>query len=382
MTNFRSIFLGCKSWAAQTAGRNKVSPILLYYATGGMLVFLALSIGLLCKPWVGDRAPLLFFVAATLIAAWFGGMGPGLLTMLIGFVAGDFFFVPPLHRFGLYNVSDGVLLLAYSMVTFVGLAAISTLHHARQREEQVKQWNKELEQRVKERTAELEAFSYSISHDLRAPIRSISSCAEIMKQDYEDRLDDDGHNLLGTMIKSSRKMDQLVSDLLKLSRISCKEMHLHTVNLSALAQSIAQDLQNAEPQRVVTLVIAPNLIAQGDEGLLRIALENLLNNAWKFTGKCHEGRITFAAEVLNGERTYCVRDNGAGFDMGLAEKLFGVFQRLHSEREFKGTGIGLAIVQRIIQRHGGRIWAQSEPNKGAAFYFTLAGESKTSASPA
>lgn len=178
-----------------------------------------------------------------------GGLGPGLLAMVTGFLAGDFFFVPPLYRFGEYTASDAVLLLAYSMVSIIGLAAVSSLHQARQHEKEVKQWNKELEQRVRERTAELKAFSYSISHDLRAPIRAIASFAQLLKEDYASSLDEEGRHMLGVVIQSAASMDKLLNDLLKLYRVTHKEMRHQSVDLSALAQSIAQALHNNEPQR-------------------------------------------------------------------------------------------------------------------------------------
>lgn len=362
------------------AGRRQVNPILMHYATALVLVLMALGLGLLLEPFIGYRSPLILFIAAALIAGWCGGMGPGLLAMLTGFLAGDFFFVPPLHRFGEYTGSDAALLLTYSMVTIIGLAAVSSLRQARQHEEEVKKWNKELEQRVRERTAELEAFSYSISHDLRAPIRAIASFAQLLKEDYASRLDEEGLDMLSIVIQSATNMDRLLNDLLKLYRISRTELHRESVDLSALAQSIAQTLQKNEPQRVVVFNIAPGLIAQGDEGLLRIALENLLHNAWKFTVTCPKGQITFASEPFNGQRAYCVRDNGIGFEMKNAVRLFGVFERLQPGGDFPGTGIGLAIVQRIITRHGGQIWATATRNQGAAFYFTLAGDSGTTKS--
>jgi PAS domain S-box-containing protein len=246
----------------------------------------------------------------------------------------------------------------------------------RQRDEEVLRLNSELERRVSERTAqleainrELEAFSYSVSHDLRAPLRSIRGFSEVLLQRYASSLDKRGQEFLKRTCESSQQMDRLIEDLLQLSRVSRTEMQRQPVNLSSLAAAIGAELRQAEPQRAVELVITPELRAQGDERLLRVVLENLLRNAWKFTSKQPAARIEFG---FNPERpAFFVRDNGAGFDMAYADKLFGVFQRLHSAAEFPGTGVGLATVQRIINRHGGFTWAEGVPARGATFYFSL-----------
>ncbi len=246
-------------------------------------------------------------------------------------------------------------------------------------EQEVLRLNRELERRVGERTSqleainkELEAFSYSVSHDLRAPLRSVRGFSEVLLERYADKLDARGKEFLRRVCESSQHMDRLIEDLLKLSRVGRSELQHRPVDLSALATAIAGDLQQAEPQRSATVLIAPGLKAHGDERLLRIVLENLLRNAWKFTSKAPEARIEVG--LRRGEPpAFFVRDNGAGFDMAYADRLFGVFQRLHSSSEFPGTGIGLATVQRIINRHGGRVWAEGAVNKGAAFYFTIPG---------
>jgi PAS domain S-box-containing protein len=225
-------------------------------------------------------------------------------------------------------------------------------------EEELRRLNEELEQRVRQRTAqleatnhELEAFSYSISHDLMAPLRSIDGFSHILLEDYADELDDEGKDYLSRVRAASQHMGQLIDALLKLSRTTRSEISRENVDLSALAKNIAQELRDA--------------------WLLRIALENLLANAWKFTGKQSRALIEFGASEYEGTCPYFVRDNGAGFDMTYADKLFGAFQRLHRTNEFPGTGIGLATVQRIIHRHGGRVWAEGYPGQGATFYFTL-----------
>ncbi len=244
--------------------------------------------------------------------------------------------------------------------------------------EQVQQHAAELEQRVAERTAqpseankELEAFSYFVSHDLRAPLRAIGGFSQILLDDQADRLDTDGRHYLEQVRAASQRMGQLIEDLLRLSHVSRAELHRRPVSLSMLAQTVIGDLRQAQPERVVDCVIAAELEGEGDEKLLRIVLENLLGNAWKFTGQQPQARVEFGREEREGPAVYFVRDNGAGFDMAYAHKLFGAFQRLHTESEFPGTGIGLATIQRIVHRHGGRIWAESAVGQGATFYFTL-----------
>ncbi|WP_051181676.1 PAS domain S-box protein [Thermithiobacillus tepidarius DSM 3134] len=240
--------------------------------------------------------------------------------------------------------------------------------------------NEELERRVLERTAELtaanrelEAFSYSVSHDLRAPLRAIDGFSQALLEDYGEALDMAGREHLARVRRASQRMAELIDDLLNLSRITHSEMHRRSVNLSELAGQAAEHLRATQPQRPVTVVIVPDVIAHGDARLLQIALENLLGNAWKFTRKQADARIEFGMREQDGQPVYFVRDNGAGFDMAYADKLFGAFQRLHSPGEFEGHGIGLATVARIIARHGGRIWAEGAVGRGATFYFTLGG---------
>jgi len=218
---------------------------------------------------------------------------------------------------------------------------------------------------------ELDAFAYSVSHDLRAPLRSIDGFSQILLEDYSGTLDAAGRESLQRVRAASQRMGTLIDDLLKLARVTRVEIRTEDVDLSGMAREIAAELQRATPERLVEFAIAPGLRARGDARLLRVALDNLLRNSWKYTAKQAQPRIEFASIAANGERAFMVRDNGAGFDMQYADKLFGVFQRLHSPAEFEGTGVGLATVRRIITRHGGRIWAEGVVDRGATFYFTL-----------
>jgi light-regulated signal transduction histidine kinase (bacteriophytochrome) len=218
---------------------------------------------------------------------------------------------------------------------------------------------------------ELESFSYSVSHDLRAPLRSIDGFSQALLKDYNDNLDETGKDFLRRVRAASQKMANLIDDLLKLSRIARSEMHRERVNLTMVARETAEELQKTQPARRVEFIIADGVTAYGDPHLLRVGMENLLGNSWKFTGKNPAARIEFGATHGDGRAVYYIRDNGVGFDMAYADKLFGAFQRLHPNSEFEGTGIGLATVQRIIHRHNGRVWAEGKINEGATFYFSL-----------
>ena len=255
----------------------------------------------------------------------------------------------------------------------------------RQSEEELLKAHNKLETKVEERTAELahsnaelaavnkelEAFSYSVSHDLRAPLRSIGGFSQVLLDDYADKLDEQGKDNLQRVCSATQRMSQLIDDILNLSRIGRREMKHEKVNLSALAEIIAVELKKSQPKRPVEFIIAKDLTASGDTGLLQVLLENLLGNAWKFTRKHPRARIEFGVTQVDGKPAFFVHDDGVGFDMAYADKLFGAFQRLHSQDEFPGTGIGLATVQRIVHRHGGQVWAEGKPEEGATFYFKL-----------
>jgi PAS domain S-box-containing protein len=289
------------------------------------------------------------------------------------------------HKNGSWRIVEGVFrnLVDDPMVGGV-LVNARDVTERRQAEDAVRTLNQELERRVAERTAqleainkELEAFSYSVSHDLRAPLRAIEGFSTALLEDYCDRLDAPGRDYLQRMCANTAHMSQLIDDLLSLSRVTQAELQPRPVDLSSLACRIVLDLQKAAPGRAVEFIIAPDLVADGDAHLLHIALENLLGNAWKYTAKHPHARIEFGAgagcepDPGAAERVFFVRDDGAGFDMVDADKLFRAFQRLHAAGDFEGTGIGLATVQRIMHRHGGRIWAQGAVEQGATFYFAL-----------
>jgi len=255
--------------------------------------------------------------------------------------------------------------------------AILDISDKKQAENELNSYQTHLEQIVAQRTAELqdavgelEAFTYSVSHDLRAPLRGIDGFSEALLQDCAAELSDAGKDYLRRIRAGSQRMGALIDDLLTLSRISRKELRSADVDLSAIARSVIAQLQQDDPQRAVSIEISDGLSAEGDSKLLTIMLENLLGNAWKYTGKTADARIETGTTVRDGGVVFFVRDNGAGFDMRYVDKLFGVFERLHGG-EFEGTGIGLATVKRIVERHGGRIWGEGEPGKGACFFFSL-----------
>lgn len=264
-------------------------------------------------------------------------------------------------------------------------AIVRDITERKKSEEQLRELNASLNERAQELNRdlinkaqelefinkELEAFAFSVSHDLRAPLRSLNGFSQALLEDYHDQLDETAQDYLDRIKKNSDRMARLIDDILHLSRISRTEMRYQQVDLSALAESVMEDLQFADPQREVALQIQPDLKAVGDPTLLRVVLQNLLGNAWKFTSKTPSPRIEFGKLPDDPRGVFYVMDNGAGFDMQNMERLFGVFQRLHKNADFEGTGVGLASVQRVVHRHGGKVWAQGEVGKGATFFFTL-----------
>lgn len=252
---------------------------------------------------------------------------------------------------------------------------------ARSPMEELSRQNRELMRTVQQLTAtatelaaanrELDAFAYSVSHDLHAPLRSIRGFSQALLEDYAEELDDTGKDYLRRVCAATERMGQLIDEILKLSRISRADLHKECFDLSALVRSVARVLGEQQPDRRIEFTIQDGLHVEGDAALLGIAVENLLGNAVKYTRNRPVARIAFGAEAGDGQRTFYVRDNGAGFDSACADQLFRAFGRLHPSAEFEGTGIGLTIVQRIIERHGGRIWAAGAVGEGATFYFTL-----------
>jgi PAS domain S-box-containing protein len=259
------------------------------------------------------------------------------------------------------------------------LAMVTDITPRRAAEEQIRQSNALLEQRIAARTEqlefsnrELEAFAYTVAHDLRTPLRSISSFSEALVEDCAGQLDSLGRDYLRRITGGAKRMAELIDGILSLSRVNRTALDSRPCDLTAMAHAIVEQLQTLQPERSVRAFIQEGLVEQGDPRLLHSALENLLGNAWKFTRERPDARIEFSStQDARGVRVYQVRDNGAGFDMAFQDKLFGVFQRLHTQEEFEGHGVGLAALQRIFRRHGGRVWGEGEPGRGACFRFTL-----------
>lgn len=277
------------------------------------------------------------------------------------------------------NMLTGITLLvmlAFATTAYLTQRFVQQYRLLKKTEEEVRQLNAELDQRVKERTAELESFSYSVSHDLRVPLRAIDGFSRILLEEYQEKLDDEGKRLLGVVRSNTVRMAQLIDDILAFSRLGRKEMASRDVSMLELVNATAAELAPSWAERDVKLEIGTLPATHGDAAMLRQVWVNLLSNAVKFTRHQSSAMITVGAYTKGRETVYYVKDNGVGFDMQYVEKLFGVFQRLHGPTEFEGTGIGLAIVRRIITRHGGRVWAEGRINEGATIYFALPAQEK------
>jgi light-regulated signal transduction histidine kinase (bacteriophytochrome) len=264
--------------------------------------------------------------------------------------------------------SMGYVLAVASMI-LVTMHLRNLLEKERQKE--IKNRNIELESRVQERTAELESFSYSVSHDLRAPARHIAGFGQVLKDDFSEKLGIEGKAHLERIITSANRMNDLIDDLLKLSKISRKALKIRRIDISKMIHAICQDIKQIPAERESRFIIAEGVDARADENLMHILLKNLIDNAWKFTQNKVSSRIEFGVGQRNGGPVYFIKDNGVGFDQKYSERVFEPFQRLHNNNDFEGTGIGLAIVKRIIDMHSGEIWVESKVDEGTAFYFTL-----------
>jgi light-regulated signal transduction histidine kinase (bacteriophytochrome) len=247
------------------------------------------------------------------------------------------------------------------------LALVQDITDRKQNEQAIVQLN----ERLRNANQDLEGFTSSVCHDLRAPLRAIDGFTQILAKEYVVKLDEKAEEYFDHIHAGVRHMTALIDDLMKLSRVGYAAVQRESVDLSSVVRTITDALHKSEPQRTVDFAVQGGVIAVGDPNLLRVALENLLGNAWKYTSKHDKAHIEFGIKDQDGQRVYFVRDDGAGFDMRSAENLFGVFQRMHRASEFAGTGVGLATVARIVRAHGGKIWAEAEVERGATFFFTL-----------
>jgi light-regulated signal transduction histidine kinase (bacteriophytochrome) len=381
------------------------------------LVAIATWLKYLAQPnIIPSDVPILYILAIVPTAIFFG-FGPAILVCILSLLAYDYFFIPPLNQISFFQVRNAPIMLIFLVVGILFSYLTSNLRRkneealreiaARNKSEaELEKYRNHLEELVNQRTTELEkansdlkqdiierkqaeaalkqrtteleiankeleAFSYSVSHDLRTPLRSIDGFSQAVLEDYVDKLDEQGKDYLNRIRESSQMMAQLIDDLLGLSKVVRAELVLKKVNLTEMAGAISQELKGTEPERQVEFNIMDGVEAVGDANLLYSILQNLLSNAFKFTSRCKIARISFGTKEKDGENVYYINDNGAGFDMKYADKLFRPFQRLHPASEFPGTGIGLATVQRIVERHGGKVWAEGEVGKGASFNFTL-----------
>ncbi|MBV8826892.1 MAG: DUF4118 domain-containing protein [Bradyrhizobiaceae bacterium] len=346
------------------------SPVLRY---GLSLVCVGLALGLaLAAQYYGFRdVGLPLFTLAIAIVTWYAGMGPSVLTVLLSMLSFDYFFVQPLYSLAI-DLQD----LPYFLIFVVWAVVVASFAAVRRRiEEHLRNAREELTHRAEELEAtnkELESFTYSVSHDLRAPLRHVAGFSELLQKHASSSLDDKSRRYIRLILESAKKMGNLIDDLLGFSRIGRAETRTAAVNLGQLAREVVADFGQDASGRDIVWRIGALPVCRGDRSMLRLVLVNLVSNAVKFT------RIRTRAEIEIGsaredsrEVEIFVRDNGAGFDMQHANKLFGVFQRLHLAEEFEGTGIGLATVQRIVHRHGGKVRAEGMVDNGAIFYFSL-----------
>jgi signal transduction histidine kinase len=377
------------------------------YGVAVLAVAIAFGIRLGLDEWLGAKHVFITFIVATIVVTWHGGFGPSIVTALGGFAMATWFFLPPRHSFYIANFLDMGLpaILVQSCIVFFGRA----MHQSRQRadasareamshqrtlerevverkraEEYVRLLNLELEKRVAARTAELmlanqdlESFTYSVSHDLRAPLRHVDGFAQFLEEEYGTNIPAEARELVQKIRRGSQNMGRLVDDLLNLSRIGKKDLARQHTELTPLVESTMAEIKLDNPARRIEWRIETLPTVNCDAGLIKQVFVNLLSNAAKYTRPRESARIEIGQKAVDGVTAIYVRDNGVGFNMQYANKLFGVFQRLHRSEEFEGTGVGLATVARIVRKHGGDIRAEAEVGKGATFYFTLEpGDSK------
>jgi light-regulated signal transduction histidine kinase (bacteriophytochrome) len=278
------------------------------------------------------------------------------------------------------NIFQGLLVLGFAALLIRQVGSLEKRSvELGQATDEIRLLNSELEERVSQRTAqleaanqELEAFSYSVSHDLRAPLKTINGFSHLLERTVTGNVSEKGQHYLNRIRAGTRQMGELIDGLLSLAQLSRDKLQFSEVDLAGIARSIGKECRERDPERQAQILVQETMQARGDRRLLSVILQNLLGNAWKFTSRVEMARIEVGSQPQEaGETVYFVKDNGAGFDMAYAEKLFGTFQRLHSPADFAGTGIGLATVKRVIDRHGGRVWAQSKEGEGTVFFFTL-----------
>jgi light-regulated signal transduction histidine kinase (bacteriophytochrome) len=328
--------------------------------TAGFLLTMALNA-------LTERSMFQLAVAAVVISAWFGGLGPGLLSAACSTVATAYYLLEPVYSFYVRSLADISQLVVFILVAVL-MSGLSEARH--QAEQKLRARSDELE--VANR--ELESFSYMVSHDLRWPLRAINGYARILLDEYAAHLDLTARRYLELIRTSTKQMDQLVQGLLDFSRLGRQPLHKRSVETASLVQQSLSELKGEYQGRTVDVRIGELPPCEGDPVLLKQVFVNLLQNALKFTRRRNPAVIEVGSIQTPKGRAYFVKDNGIGFNMQYAQQLFGVFQRLHRSEEYEGTGVGLAVVQRIIHRHGGTVWAESEVENGAVFYFTVAPE--------